>query len=158
MSFQTAGLPNNDALVDKQGRATQVLMDWATSLAQDVDSSPSRLVRTQLAAQSASVGSTSLSTGALAAGLYRVSYFARIATPASSSSSLIVSVGATDAGVPYTLSGAAMTGNTTDTAQGGVFLLRVDASTPLVFSTTYASSGGTAMNYDLDVVAEQVDA
>jgi hypothetical protein len=33
-------------------------------------------------------------------------------------------------------------------------VIRVDANSPISFSTTYASVGATAMQYELDVIAE----
>ena len=55
-----------------------------------------------------------------------------------------------------TASSAAITGNTTATTGSFMVVVRADAATALTYATTYASSGGTAMVYRLDVVVEQV--
>ena len=59
-------------------------------------------------------------------------------------------------GVACTASSAAITGNTTATTGSFVVMARADEATALTYATTYASSGGTAMVYRIDVVVEQV--
>jgi hypothetical protein len=54
------------------------------------------------------------------------------------------------------VSGAAMTGNTTTTVQNATQVLQIDGSTPVTYATTYASSGATAMVYELTVLLEQL--
>jgi hypothetical protein len=159
MPFTTAPFPTKDPLVNPNRKfvATQELIDWATNLAGDVDASPARLKTVPLTQQSASIGTTTIPTGALGGGLYRVSWYARITTPGSVSSSLTITIGWTE-GVTLSASGAAMTGNTTGTVQSGSMLIRIDGSSPITYSTVYASAGATAMQYRLDVVLEQVEA
>lgn len=160
MAFQTAPFPVKDPLVNPKRNfvASQVLIDWATNLGSDVDASPARLNTVTETAQTAAIGTTSIPTGALGAGLYRVSWYVRITRAATVSSSLTVSLGWTEGTVPLTLNGAALTGNTTGTVQSGSALLRIDSSTPITYSTAYASSGATAMEYRIDVVLEQIEA
>ena len=80
---------------------------------------------------------------------------ARITTAASSSSSLTLTFGWTQA-VTCTASSAAITGNTTATTGSFMVVVRADAATALTYATTYASSGGTAMVYRIDVAVEQL--
>ena len=84
--------------------------------------------------------------------------FRSITTAATTSSSLTVTVGWTEGAVPLTVSGAAMTGNTTTTVQNATQVLQVDGSTPVTYATTHASSGATAMVYELTVLLEQLQA
>ena len=149
--------PARDSIVDRAGRATLVLIQWATSLKTFVDAA-TQLVKaiTPLTDQSASLPVTSIPSGSLPAGLYRVSYYARITQAASVSSSLTVTIAWTESAIALTLSGAAMTGNTTTTVQSGSAVIRIDAPGPVSYSTTYASAGGTPMKYRLDVTLERV--
>lgn len=109
-------------------------------------------------AQSASISSTSIALPSIVAGLYRVSTYMRVTTVDAVSSSLTVTVGWTDGLVACTRSGVAMTGNTTGTNQGNVFTILSDASSPITYSTTYASNTPGQMVYKLTVLVELVSA
>lgn len=158
MPFHSAPLSPKEPMVDAARKPTTNFLTWLTSLLQDVDASPARVKTVSKTAQGAAIATTSIPTGALAAGLYRVSWYLRITRAATTSSSATVSIGFTDGTVNVTLSGAAVTGNTTGTAQSGSFLIRIDASTPVTYSVAYASVGGTSMLFAIDLVLEQVDA
>lgn len=159
MAFTTAPFPADDPLVDRKTlTATQVFIDWVTALTTDVDASAARLTSVTAETQSASIATTPFALGALASGLYRVTYFARITQAATTSSSLTPTVSFTHGGVSCSFSGTAMTGNTTSTVGTGSFLLSIDASSPVSYSTTYASVGGTVMKYLITFVVEQVEA
>jgi hypothetical protein len=119
--------------------------------------SPERLASMTLTGQAASIASSPISTGILAAGLYRLSYYARVTQAATVSSSLTVTFGWTDGGVTCTASGAAMVGNTTATAQSGAFVVHADQAAALTYSTTYASVGGVSMEYQLTVLVEGIN-
>ena len=99
---------------------------------------------------------TALPLASIPAGIYRVSYYARITTPATVSSSLIVTISHTDRTIALTQSASAITGNTITTTQFGTLVLRVDRNSPVSYSTTYASVGATPMAYALDLAIEQV--
>ena len=90
------------------------------------------------------------------AGVFRVSWFLRITQAATTSSSVAVTVAFTD-GVSLTVSGAAVTGNTTSTFQQQSVVVRCDANSSLSYSTTYSSVGATPMQYALSVVVERVN-
>lgn len=106
-------------------------------------------------AQSASIGATAVPTGTLEAGIYRVTYYARITRAATTSSSLTVTIGWTD-GVAQTETGAAMTGNLTTTWQRGGGLIALDAGTSVTYAAAYSSVGATAMQYALAVRLEKL--
>lgn len=122
-----------------------------------VNSTPQRVIApVQLTVQDASIGTTPLPTDALAPGLYSVQYYARITTAAGVSSSLTVTISWTDGSVACSLSGAAMTGNTTGTVQTNTYLIKVDQASPISYSTTYASNPAGAMEYSLDIVLQAI--
>ena len=113
--------------------------------------------------QTAAIAATSLTistptglTTKLSKGLYRVSTYARITQAASTSSSLTVTLGWTDGTVGCIHTGAAITGNTTTRNQSLSVMIRCDNATTITYSTAYASSGGTAMQYRLDIAVEEL--
>lgn len=133
---------------------------WSQWLQQQIinrlQSSPQRLQEVPLIGQSASIGSTPINLGLIPSGLYRVSYFVRITTPAATSSSVQVIIGFTEGGVTCSVSGVAVNGNVTNSVGTGSFLLRSDQSAPINYSTTYASNPAGTMVYKLDIVVENV--
>ncbi len=112
---------------------------------------------TSLTAQTASIGVTAIPTSSLASGLYRVTYYVRVTTAAAVSSSIIVSFHWTDGGVSCSVASTALTGNTTSTVGTGSALINIDASTPISYSTTYASVGAPAMAYALYLTLEEMN-
>ncbi len=151
-------IPSRDPVVEKSGLITRVWQVYFRNLRTDIDVAPAALHQVTLTGQTASIAATAIPSDALTAGLYRVSWYARVTTAATTSSSLTVTVGWTEGAVPLTVSGAAMTGNTTTTVQNATQVLQVDGSTPVTYATTYASSGATAMVYELTVLLEQLQA
>lgn len=154
----TAPFPARDRMTTPNGLVALSWLNWFTSLQTDVGAAPVRRKTVTLTGQAASIGATAIPLGSLASGLYRVSYLARVTTPATTSSSLVVTVGFTNGGVACSLSGTAMTGNTTSTVQSGSQLVAIDRASPVTYATTYASVGATAMVYSLWLVFEEVDA
>jgi|TARA_R110002110_G_scaffold1276_5_gene5177 hypothetical protein len=137
------------------GRVTQAMRYWLLALADRLNRTPEVVQTVSLTTQAASLGATTISVLSLPAGVYRLSAAARITTAASSSSSLTLTFGWTQA-VTCTASSAAITGNTTATTGSFMVVVRADAATALTYATTYASSGGTAMVYRIDVAVEQL--
>ncbi len=109
-----------------------------------------------LTGQHASLGATAFNIKSVTAGLYRMGWTARVTTAASVSSSLTVSVAYTRLGISCTQTSAAMVGNSTSLPVSGEFILHSDGASPILFSTTYASSGSPAMSYELDAFCENV--
>ena len=129
---------------------------WFGSLVLDVQKAPVRQASVRLTAQAASIGTTAFPLASIPPGLWRISYYARITQPASTSSSLIVTFGWMDGSVTMSYSGAAITGNLTTAAQFGTVVLRSDNTQPISYSTTYGSVGATPMQYELDMVCEEL--
>jgi hypothetical protein len=142
--------------VQRDKTISQYWSRWLDQLRTRINLCPERIGTVSLTTQAASISVTDVPTPTLHTGLYRISYYARITRAATTSSSLTVSVGWTDRTASCSESGAALTGNTTATAQSGTFFLQVDSASAVTYATTYASSGGTTMQYALDVTVEEV--
>lgn len=151
-------------MVDKSRRITRVWLDYfvgpapgsAFALAQGIQAAVTLPVApTRLTGQVATIPSTPFPLGTNPGGLFRLSFYARITTPGSVSSSLTVSFSWTDGAVACSVSSAAMTGNTTGSTLSGSTLIQSDASSPIDFSALYASVG-TPMAFSLAVMLETV--
>ena len=129
---------------------------YLQSVVNVVNNAARKLTLVSKTAQTASISTTALETGTLDPGVYRVGYNARITTAAGTSSSLTTTLTWTDGSVTQTQAGAAMTGNTTATQQNNTILIHVDKGTAINYATTYATSGSPAMQYSLNVLAEQI--
>ena len=138
------------------GRLTFLMRYWLLSLADRINATPEILASVKASTQAASISATSFSILSVSPGLYRLSMSARISRAATTSSSLIVTFGWTAGGVSCTTASPAMTGNTTATVSSLTVLARVDEATAITYATTYASAGGTTMQYSLDVSCELV--
>lgn len=151
-------VPRAQALVTAAGRLmTALWADWILDLADRVDRTAQRIGSTvALTAQAAAIGATAIPTPVLSRGLYRLMWTARITQAATTSSSLTITLAWTDGGVACSLSGAALTANTTATVQSGEILVQADENTTLQYSTAYASVGATPMQYAVTVRAERV--
>jgi hypothetical protein len=149
-------MPSRDAMTDAQGIVRRTWQVWFRNLTNTVNEAPSRIQTVSLVSQSASIGTTSIPSTTLTAGLYRVTWYLRISTAAGTSSSVTVTLGWTDDTVTMSLSGAAVTGNTTTTSQTQTSLLAVDNASPVTYATVYSSAGSPAMQYALDITLEAV--
>jgi hypothetical protein len=137
------------------GRVTQAMRYWLLSMADRINGSPSIIATTSLTVQSASIAPTSFGILQVQPGVYRLSMAARVTRAATTSSSLTVTFGWTST-VACTTSSAAITGNSTSTTGSLTYLVRVDEATAITYATTYVSVGGVTMQYQLDVLCEQV--
>ena len=152
--------------LDDQGKPVQSyglskeFGNWLqTSIVASVANAPTVFPTVTLTAQGASIGTTPVPLPSLASGLYRVTYYARITTPATTgaaTSSLIVTFGWTESTVTLSASGAAITGNLTTSMQTGTLMLLIDAATPISYATTYASNTAGEMKYRLSILVEAV--
>lgn len=125
-----------------------------TSIVQGVANAPSTFPSVALTGQHASILTTPMPLPSLATGLYRVSYYAAITTADGVSSSLTVTLTWTESTLSKSVSGTAITGNTTTTVQSGTALLVLDAASPISYSTVYASNTPATMQYRLTILLE----
>jgi len=138
-----------------EGTLTDAWVDWFSRLSETVANAATRVFSASLTAQAASIAATDISNGALQRGVYRVSYYARITTPASIGSSLDTTISWTDGTVAQSITGGSLTGNTVTTLETFTYLIHIDGGTPVRYSTVYTSVG-TPMQYRLDVSLELV--
>jgi hypothetical protein len=137
------------------GQMTKAFENWLRALVKRAQSAAYQAVAAvSVSGQNAAIALTSLIPSAN--GRYRVSYHARVTTAAGVSSSLQVTITATEGGVTCNYADAAYTGNATNAPQSGSFVVKADPSTPLSYSTAYASNAAGAMVYTLDITVEQL--
>lgn len=155
---QTGLFPIREPVVDKTtGLLTPRWQVYFRDQAQVIDSNPSQVTTPVVVqAQNTTITTTPIPTGALAGGLYRVTYSAQVTTAAASTSSLTVTLSWTNSGNNETFTGAAMTGNTVGTSQSNTQLVQIDPSTPVSYAAVYASNPSGAMKYTLAVVLEAI--
>lgn len=148
-----APLSLDTAIVEKDGTISRAFNNWLLSVITRVAGSASVSGTVSLPPASGALAPTSVLT-APTTGLYRINYYGHITQAATSSSSLAVSVTATDGGLNVIQTTAPVTGNNTTVALSGVLLVRADGATPITVSTVYASSGATPMAYALSITVE----
>lgn len=134
---------------------TRVWFNWFLALMTRVQTSAWGVQTISLTGQEAAIALTSL-VAAPGAGVYRMSWYLRITTAASTSSSVQLTITHTDGAVVCTQSGAAVTGNATDSVQSGSVLVRTDAAAPISYSVAYASVGATKAQFAIDLCAESL--
>lgn len=141
-----------------EGQVTDSWQQVFTALSTTVSQQPTLITKVSLTGQGAAIAATDLSGGSQSTGLFRITYYARITTAAGVSSSLTVTIGWTETGSALTLSGTAMTGNTTTTTQSGTVMVYADSATPITYATAYASNAAGVMRYRLSVILENIAA
>ena len=155
MNAKLPPAPFQNPIAGNGGLASEVWNRWFSQMLTSLESCMSVAGSTTLTGQAASIGATAFGD-ALPAGLYRVEYHMRVTQAATVSSSLTFTVSWTDGGVAQSYSWAAMTGNTTATAQSAATLVHVDPGSSVSYATSYASAGATPMQYRLDGVLYRV--
>lgn len=171
MTSQSPPLPVHDPIAtpprrdlrpgERDETAGLITEPWVRALqfqSEAIQAAPARVATAQLTGQTASIGTTVLSTDPTATGLYRITYYFRITTPGSTSSSLSCTFSWTDDGVPVSATTAAVTGNTTTSFSSGSLLVSGDQASSVSYATTYASVGATPMEYKLSVILEAINA
>jgi len=164
----TAGLTRTE-LVDKQGFVSQ---QWQTFF-RDLDATvTTKVVQTLRVIQFSEPRTGNLpttpitTTDPLKPGLYRVTVYVRVARPATTASSVLVTLFWTDGGVTcQRVLVPAVTGNVEDATGTGTALLRSDGNVPISLATTYTSdpaadpappAAPATMAYTLSVVLEDL--
>jgi hypothetical protein len=148
----------HEPLVDKDGMIRRPFYKWLTSLRERHDLSPQlETAVVTLTGQTAAIGTTAIPSGVLSAGLYRVTTFLRVTTPAGSSSSVQVTLHFTSGGDSCTLALTALTSNLDTAPVSDTRLLKIDSG-PVSYSAAYASNPAAAMAFELSVVLERVSA
>lgn len=127
---------------------------------------PAEIAYVDATAQGAAIAATTIyAVPASGAGMYRISWAAKVTRAATTSSVLggtslglqVVYTDADDSVVATTqanLSGATNAGNTTASTAEGVIIVNAKASTNIQYKIGYTSVGGTPMQYNLHVKVE----
>jgi hypothetical protein len=152
----TPPVPQPQAFVsDDRSLATDAL-NFLIALCSLIASAAVQRGKAALTGQTAAISTTPLPSAPLNGTLYRLSYSLRVATAASVSSSVALTVGWTNgASVSCSQSFTAVTGNTSATQQSAVIVMDVLAASTVSYSTAYASVG-TPMSYALDIRLEEL--
>ena len=155
MASNLASPPLQTPLIEsaRQPFITRVWNNWFQTVVERVQAAAYAAQRIELSGQAASIAATNL-IASPSAGLYRITFRFRLTQAATVSSSLLVTVTATDGGVACALASAAYTGNAVNQPQTGTVLLRADNGAPITYAATYASVGATPMLFDVDFIAE----
>jgi hypothetical protein len=161
VALEFAPAPIRDPIAEQQGESGRLMLprvwiDWFASLGLRVDQQTHTLNIQEEFNLSGAVPPTPIITGALSEGLYRVTYYVRITTPASTSSKLQISIGWTDDAVSCSVQAEELITNTVGTVQSQTLLVRNDQAAPITFAVDYTSVGGSAMQYNLFIMVEQV--
>lgn len=171
MTLQSVPLPADDAIAKprrknippevkdpQEGLCTDVWIKYLQNREDAISAAPQRNASTSALTQSASIGSTSIPSGTLNAGLYRATFYGTVKTAATVSSSLSVTFSWTYLGQAKSITSTPYTGNNITEATTGAAMFYADAGSPITYATTYATVGATSMVYDIYVVLEKVDA
>lgn len=132
------------------GHPTAPFLIFMRGLGQDVASSPQGFETVAIEGRTSAIPTSAFPTdGDLSAGIYRVSWAAKVVTVAGVSSSFQVTISWVWKGVTQQWVGALMNGNLTTTYEAdSVPLLYVDAATPVTYAVAYASNPAAAMAFD----------
>jgi hypothetical protein len=150
-----------DPIVDRDGRMSSELFNWfQIQLIPAIEQAPRTSggggPAVSLSAQSAAIAPTSIPLGVVSTGMYRVTTYLRVTTPAGVSSSVTPVIGFTDQGVACTMTGTALTANAINLPLSQTFLVAVDGPGPITYAMTYASNPAAAMVYRLVITCERV--
>lgn len=149
--------PGGPLVQPTTGAASRYWVQWWTDLRQMATDSPRVVVSpVSLTGQGSSITTTNLSPGQVAAGLYRLSYYARVTGAASIGSRLDTTLGWTDHGQALTVFGPGLATNDVTLQEGVTLMVYLDALTPVTYSTIYASTGAVSMVYELYVTLESL--
>lgn len=143
-------------LEDGSGLVSELWRDWFTILRRLVNWAWKTEQMVSLTEQSAAITTTAIPLNTLPAGVYLLSWYLRITTPGTVSSSTQLSFTWVDGGVTLTKTGGVINGNTTATYESGSVLIRVDKDSAVNYAATYASAGATPMKFALDLVLTHV--
>lgn len=149
--------PYRSPLADRQTGMVEIAWaTWFDNLRLRLEKAASSLKSVSVSTQGAAILDTPIPLASLPAGLFRISYYIRVTRAATVSSSVQVTISWTDRLVACSVSGTALTGNTTATLESQTVMVRVDQATPVSYAVAYASAGATSAQYSLDLVIEQV--
>lgn len=167
MAFQRPALNAREPIVELRatpeqpaGTPSKSFLTFMRGMGQDIDAAPLILEPVVAEAQTAAITTTAFpSDGDLSAGIYRVSWAAKVVTAAGVSSDFQVTISWTWKTVSQQWVGTLRNGNLTTTYDlASVPLLYVDAATPISYAVSYNSNPANAMAFDFFACLERLAA
>ena len=160
MAITRPSLNPREPIADRAGHPTFPFLVFMRGMTQDIDASPTILNPVSVEARTSAISTTAFPTdGDLSAGVYRVSWAAKVVTAAGVSSDFQVTIAWTWKGVTQSWVGTLRNGNLTTTYDlSSVPLLYVDAATPITYAVSYNSNPAAAMAYDFFAMLERLAA
>lgn len=155
MSQPLDPIPGYDPLIDNSKRMGERWYRWLSTVIARLLQAVLTVAPVHRASLTASVATTTIYTPAQP-GCVRVSWTVQVLVPATTNSSIAVTLGWKANGVAQTEAFAALTTNLTTTHGSGSVTIRPDSANPITYATTYSSTGGVPMSYLLDVVVESL--
>ena len=156
MSVLPEPFPAKDRIVDKQGYPTEAFLRYLESQDNLIGAAASNIGQASSTSGAASVSTTPITTQAISNGVYRVSWYLEIQTPAGVSSSLDITIAWTSNGVAKSNTSSAITANLATSFSSGVLTIHSDGDAPVTYSIGYASNPAAAMLYGAWVVLERI--
>lgn len=157
MALTLDPIPQSDDLIDSNRKMNDRWFRWLSAFVGRVTIGVQKVASLHRAGLSSSLVATTAYTVTQTGIVFLVSWRAGVTTAAGVSSSIAVTISWTnDAGVACSKAFAAQAGNTTGTADGDDVPIRPKSGTPIQYSTTYASNPAAAMQYDLDIVVQDL--
>lgn len=130
---------------------------WLSGLTTTINAKPERHAAVSRTAQGAAIAVTALPIGSVTPGVWAIYTTLRVTRAGSVSGEIRLTITHTEGGVTQTENGTNLTGNSTTTREGRIFIVRPGNATTISYSTTYADGGGAqSMQYSLDLVAVQL--
>lgn len=161
MAVNRPAAPIRDPLVNKEGFVTgNPWLAWLRDIRADIDAAPVGFEPVVVEARTSAISTTAIPTdGDLTAGVYRVSWAAKVVTAAAVSSDFQVTISWTWKTVTQQWVGTSRNGNLTTTYDlSSVPLLYVDAASPITYAVSYNSNPASAMAYDFFLALERLAA
>lgn len=156
MSVLPEPFPAKDRIVDKQGYPTEAFIRYFESQDNLIGAAASNIGQASSTSGAASVSTTPITTQAISNGVYRVSWYMEVVTPAGVSSSLDITIAWTSNGVAKSNTSSAITTNLATSFLSGVLTIHSDGDAPVTYSIGYASNPAAAMLYGAWVVLERI--
>lgn len=160
MAFAGARFPSDEVPIDPAtNKFSWRLLRWFNSLRASVDAAATLVPggTVQLTGQTATIGTTAIPSGTLAAGLYQVQWYAQVITPAGVASSFQVTISWTRNGVAQSFTGTLKNANTTATNEPDKgLLIHIDAATPVSYAVAYVSNPAAAMVFEFNLALKVV--
>ena len=167
MALQRPSLRTSEPLVYPPGSTdgppmcpTTPFLIFMRGLTGAIEDAPQTFEPVIAEAQTAAIGTTAFPTdGDLSAGVYRVSWAAKVVTVAGVSSDFQVTIAWTWKAITQSWVGTLRNGNLTTTYDlSSVPLLYCDAATPITYAVAYTSNPAAAMAYDFFATLERLGA